>query len=86
MRLFGETVNLEQTQRTVLIIDAVDIRAEGPSSLDMQSACYSSYKGATTMKGLVGLSPISALAFLSQMYTGGISDKDLTKCLMSLTV
>ena len=38
------------------------------------------------MKSLVGLSPISALAFLSQMYTGGISDKDLTKCLMSLTV
>ena len=38
------------------------------------------------MKGLVGLSPISALAFVSQMYTGGISDKDLTKCLMSLTV
>ena len=26
MGLFGETVNLEQTQRTVLIIDAVDIR------------------------------------------------------------
>ena len=86
MGLFGETANLEQTQRTVLIIDAVDIRAESPSSLDMQSVCYSSYKGATTMKALVGLSPISALVFLSQMYTGGISNKDLTKCLMSLTV
>ena len=38
------------------------------------------------MKALVGLSRISALLFLSQMYTRGISDKDLTKCLMSLTV
>ena len=86
MGLFGETANLEQTQRTVLIIDAVDIRAKSPSSLDMQSACCSSYEGATTMKALVGLSPISALLFLSQMYTGGISDKDLPKCLMSSTV
>ena len=38
--------------RTVLIIDAVEIRAESPSSLDMQSACYSSYKGTTTMKAV----------------------------------
>ena len=65
--------------RTVLIIDAVEIRAESPSSLDMQSVCYSSYKGTTTMKGLVGLSPIGALCFLSELYTGSISDKELTK-------
>ena len=65
--------------KTVLIIDAVEIRAESPSSLDMQSVCYSSYKGTTTMKGLVGLSPIGALGFLSELYTGSISDKDLTK-------
>ena len=36
--------------RTVLIIDAVEIRGESPSSLDMQSACYSSYRGTTIMK------------------------------------
>ena len=65
--------------RTVLIIDAVEIRAESPSSLDMQSVCYSSYKGTTTMKGLVGLSPTGALGFLSELYTGSISDKELTK-------
>ena len=65
--------------RTVLIIDAVEIRVESPSSLDMQSVCYSSYKGTTTMKGLVGLSPTGALGFLSELYTGSISDKELTK-------
>ena len=31
------------------------------------------------MKALVGLSSIGALVFLSQMYTAGISDKELTK-------
>ena len=69
----------ELYQRTVLIIDAVEIRVESPSSLDMQSVCYSSYKGTTTMKGLVGLSPAGALGFLSELYTGSISDKELTK-------
>ena len=31
------------------------------------------------MKGLVGLSPTGALGFLSELYTGSISDKELTK-------
>ena len=65
--------------RIVLIIDAFEIRAESPLSLDMQSVCYSSYKGTTTMKGLVGLSPTGALGFLSKPCTGSISDKELTK-------
>ena len=65
----------------VLIIDAVEFRVESPSSLDMQSVCYSSYKGTlkTTLKGLVGLSPTGALGFLSELCTGSISDKKLTK-------
>ena len=69
----------ELYRRTVLIIDAVEIRVESPSSLDMQSVCYSSYKGTTTMKGLVGLSSTCALGLLSELYTGSISDKELAK-------
>ena len=76
---FMPNIFKELYPRTVLIIDAVEIRAESPSSLDMQSVCYSSYKGTTTMKGLVGLSPTGALGFLSELYTGSISDKELTK-------
>ena len=64
--------------KTVLIIDAVEIRAESPSFLDMQSACYSSYKGTTTMKALVGLSPAGSLGFLSEFFTESISDRELT--------
>lgn len=76
---FMPNIFKELYPRTVLIIDAVEIRAESPSSLDMQSVCYSSYKGTTTMKGLVGLWPTGALGFLSELYTGSISDKELTK-------
>ena len=65
--------------KTVIIIDAVEFRMESPSALDFQSACYSSYKGTTTMKGLVGISPLGVVSFLSDLYTGSISDKELTK-------
>ena len=65
--------------KTVIIIDAVEFRMESPSALDLQSACYSSYKGTTTMKGLVGISPLGVVSFLSDLYTGSISDKELTK-------
>jgi len=61
--------------KTVVIIDAV----ESPSALDLNSACYSSYKGTTTMKGLVGISPLGVVSFMSELYTGSISDKELTK-------
>lgn len=75
---FMPNIFKELYPKTVLIIDAVEIRAESPSSLDMQSACYSSYKGTTTMKALVGLSPVGALGFLSEFFTGSISDRELT--------
>ena len=50
--------------KTVIIIDAVEFRMESPSALDLQSACYSSYKGTTTMKELVGISPLGVVAYL----------------------
>lgn len=31
------------------------------------------------MKGLVGISPLGVVSFLSDLYTGSISDKELTK-------
>lgn len=65
--------------KTVAIIDAVEFRMQYLSALDLNSACYPSYKGTTTMKGLVGLSPLGVVSFLSDLYTGSISNKELTK-------
>ncbi|XP_068735620.1 uncharacterized protein [Montipora capricornis] len=64
--------------KTVVIIDAVEFRMQSPSALDLNSASYSSYKGTTTMKGLVGISPSGVVSFMSELYTGSISDKELT--------
>jgi hypothetical protein len=38
---------------------------------------YSHYKGTTTYKSLVGISPCGAVTFVSSLFTGSISDKDL---------
>ena len=60
-----------------LIIDATKIKIEMPSSLMLQSQTYSNYKSTNTLKGLVGISPSGSVTFLSQLYTGNISDCEL---------
>ena len=61
----------------VVIIDCTEIKMETPSAQDNQSACYSYYKSNTTMKGLVGITPSGVCSFVSDLYTGSISDKEI---------
>lgn len=65
---------------TRVIIDCTEIKVQVPSSLLLQSHVYSSYKSGTTLKSLVGITPHGAVSFVSSLYTGSISDKELTKC------
>ncbi|XP_067030478.1 uncharacterized protein [Acropora muricata] len=68
----------EYYPQTVLIIDCTEIEMEKPSALDNQSACYSSYKSRTTMKSLIGITPSGATAFVSELFPGSTSDKEIT--------
>lgn len=63
-----------------MIIDCTEIFVQTPSSLLLQSQLYSSYKSNTTLKGLVGITPHGAVSFVSGLYTGAISDKEITRC------
>ena len=65
---------------TQVIIDCTELYAQTPSSLLLQSQLYSSYKSNTTLKGLVGIAPHGAVTFVSSLYTGSISDKEITRC------
>ena len=69
----------EKYPTTRVIIDATEIKVEMPSSLMLQSHTYSNYKSTNTLKGLVGISPSGSVTFLSQLYTGNISDCELTE-------
>ncbi|XP_026058515.1 uncharacterized protein LOC113043385 [Carassius auratus] len=62
-----------------VILDCTEIRCESPTSLTLHSEIFSSYKSTTTFKGLVGVAPCGAVTFISQLYTGSISDKEITK-------
>nr|KAG5695149.1 hypothetical protein BaRGS_030195 [Batillaria attramentaria] len=44
----------------------------------LNGMAYSYCKGHTTYKSLVGISPDGTIVFVSSLYTGSISDKDIT--------
>ncbi|XP_031567089.1 uncharacterized protein LOC116302036 [Actinia tenebrosa] len=65
----------EKYPSTRVIIDCTEIRCQMPSSLLLNSELFSSYKNHVTLKTLVGIAPSGAITFISQLYTGNISDK-----------
>lgn len=62
---------------TRVIIDCTEIKCQMPSSLQLNGELFSSYKNHTTLKGLIGISPGGAITFVSQLYTGSISDREI---------
>ena len=45
----------------------------------LQSQTYSNYKSTNTLKRLIGISPSGHITFVSQLYTGSVSDRELTE-------
>ena len=64
---------------TRVIIDCTELFIEIPSSLNIQSSIWSSYKHHNTFECLIGISPTGACIFVSSLYTGGIPDQELTR-------
>ena len=64
---------------TRIIIDCTEIGTQMPSSLLANSQLYSSYKSRTTYKSLVGIAPHGAVTFVSPLYSGNMSDPEITR-------
>ncbi|KAI2644889.1 hypothetical protein H4Q32_030933 [Labeo rohita] len=64
---------------TQVIIDCTEIRCQTPSSPLLQSEMYSNYKSHCTMKGLIGIAPHGPVTFVSQLYAGSVSDREIFK-------
>lgn len=62
---------------TQVILDCTEMRCQTPSSLLLQSELFSQYKSHTTFKGLIGVAPHGAISFVSSLYSGSVSDKEL---------
>lgn len=68
----------EKYPSTRVIIDCTEIKCQVPKSLVLNSQLYSSYKSANTFKGLIGIAPSGQVTFISPLYTGGMSDVEIT--------
>ena len=65
---------------TRVILDATEVRVEKPSLPRLQQATFSNYKNTNTYKALVGISPSGVITYVSKLYGGSISVKELTRC------
>ena len=69
----------EKYPSTRVVIDCTEIKCQMPSSLLLNSELFSAYKHHTTLKALVGITPGGAFSFISQLYTGHISDREIVR-------
>ena len=69
----------EQYPSTRVIINATEIFIEQPRLPEIQKMTFSSYKNHNTYKALIRISPSGAITFVSKLFSGSISDKELTR-------
>ena len=62
---------------TRVIIDATEIYIQRPSDPESQQVTFSSYKNHNTAKALIGITPSGVICFISKLYGGSISDREL---------
>ena len=68
----------DQYPSTRVIIDAAEVYVEQPHLPELQQMTFSSYKNDNTYKALIGISPGGTITFVSKLFPGSISDKQLT--------
>ena len=59
------------------IIDCFEIFTEVPSSLTLHKAMYLTNKAHTTVKCLVAIAPDGGFSFVSALFPGNTSDKEM---------
>ena len=62
---------------TRCIIDATELFIQSPSDPQAQQLTFSSYKNHNTLKALIGITPSGAISFVSKLFGGSISDREL---------
>jgi hypothetical protein len=66
-------------KKTRIVIDWTEIFTESSRNYKQQGNIYSSYKSHATAKVLIGVAPSGACMFVSEVYEGCISDREIVK-------
>jgi hypothetical protein len=67
----------EKFPNTRVIIDCTEIGVEAPESLHARAVFYSDYKHHNTYKALIGITPAGGLSFISELFPGSVSDREI---------
>jgi hypothetical protein len=62
---------------TRVILDATEVRIQKPEHPPDQSATWSTYKHANTLKTMIGVSPRGLVTYVSNSYGGSCSDRQI---------
>ena len=74
---FGRRTISANYPDTFIVLDATELCTKIRSCLALQSQLSSSYKSHTTLKDLIGISPNGSVYFVSELWSGSISDREL---------
>lgn len=64
---------------TRVVIDGTEIPIQRPKQPTLQQATYSTYKNRNTVKVLVGVTPAGLVSYISDVYGGSASDRQISE-------
>ena len=63
-----------------IVLDCTEVQISVPrSDMSKQNRTWSHYKQMNTFKGLIGVAPNACVTYISKLYTGSTSDKEVVK-------
>lgn len=67
----------QKCPNTRVILDATEVFIERPSNIKSQAASWSTYKHHNTLKTVIGINPRGVVTYVSDVYGGSTSDRQI---------
>ena len=62
-----------------IVIDRTDVEIARPKLMNLKNVTYSSYRGMNSFIVIVGVAPNAVITYVSQLFPGAISDKEIVQ-------